>query len=351
MIVQRDTLLCRYHYDPLDRVASFVPLNEPGIQRYYRKDRLATELQGRVRYSVFEHEAQLLAQQRHEAGGFDSSLLATDLQRSVLHSVAAGQRHQSVYSSYGYRSPEGGLSSLLAFNGERRDPLTGHYLLGNGYRAFNPVLMRFNSPDGLSPFGRGGVNAYAYCQGDPINRVDPTGRYFAPALVTGLSGGALLQRAVNTTVAAVIKVGRGVQGGLNAVNKLRPSYRAAELTRARNAERLVAIEDFNKIRANLTDTPPFATTRNHALDQKAKVENFVGPRYVEGGPAKDFEQLLDNSALADADLKRVITEDKALRQARTKMDDAVRKWREATGFGVEDLKRIDRLAGAVRKKS
>ncbi|WP_230202737.1 RHS repeat-associated core domain-containing protein, partial [Pseudomonas syringae] len=43
--------------------------------------------------------------------------------------------------------------------------------------AFNPVLMRFNSPDSLSPFGEGGVNAYAYayCEGDPVNRVDPSG--------------------------------------------------------------------------------------------------------------------------------------------------------------------------------
>jgi hypothetical protein len=35
--------------------------------------------------------------------------------------------------------------------------------------------MRFNSPDSLSPFGEGGLNAYAYCIGDPINRRDPTG--------------------------------------------------------------------------------------------------------------------------------------------------------------------------------
>ncbi|MEE4693607.1 RHS repeat-associated core domain-containing protein, partial [Pseudomonas alliivorans] len=40
---------------------------------------------------------------------------------------------------------------------------------------FNPVLMRFNSPDRLSPFGEGGLNAYAYCKGDPVNQVDPTG--------------------------------------------------------------------------------------------------------------------------------------------------------------------------------
>lgn len=49
-------------------------------------------------------------------------------------------------------------------------------MLGNGYRAYNPVLMRFNQPDSLSPFGQDGLNAYAYCQGDPVNRQDPSGR-------------------------------------------------------------------------------------------------------------------------------------------------------------------------------
>ncbi|MFC9627560.1 RHS repeat-associated core domain-containing protein [Streptomyces sp. NPDC056930] len=72
-------------------------------------------------------------------------------------------------------SPEAGLVTLLGFNGERPDPVTGCYLLGNGYRAFDPVLMRFHSPDSLSPFDGGGLNPYAYCLGDPINRVDPTG--------------------------------------------------------------------------------------------------------------------------------------------------------------------------------
>jgi len=37
------------------------------------------------------------------------------------------------------------------------------------------LLMRFNSPDKLSPFGEGGLNTYSYCQGDPVNRVDPSG--------------------------------------------------------------------------------------------------------------------------------------------------------------------------------
>ncbi|ANJ57557.1 hypothetical protein PS874_00251 [Pseudomonas fluorescens] len=175
MTVQRETLLCRYRYDPLDRIANCAPLNHCSVQRFYRKNRLATEIQGQVQYSVFEHESQLMAQQQREGGRVDSALLATDLQRSVLHSVAVDQHQQPIYSPYGHRSPENGLGSLLGFDGERRDPVTGHYLLGNGYRAFNPVLMRFNSPDSLSPFGKGGVNAYAYCLGDPVNGVDPNG--------------------------------------------------------------------------------------------------------------------------------------------------------------------------------
>jgi RHS repeat-associated protein len=103
-------------------------------------------------------------------------LLATDQQRSVLHALKGNHPRRSIaYSPYGHRPAENGLLSLLGFNGERPDLVTGHYLLGNGYRAFNPVLMRFNSPDSLSPFGKGGVNSYVYCLADPINRSDPTG--------------------------------------------------------------------------------------------------------------------------------------------------------------------------------
>jgi RHS repeat-associated protein len=102
-------------------------------------------------------------------------LLATDQQRSVLHALDATRPHLLAYTPYGHRVPENGLLSLTGFNGERPDPVTGAYLLGNGYRAFSPVLMRFNSPDSLSPFGTGGLNSYAYCVGDPINRSDPTG--------------------------------------------------------------------------------------------------------------------------------------------------------------------------------
>jgi RHS repeat-associated protein len=174
----RETLHCHYRYDALDRLIANERPSEPERQRFYCKSRLATEIQGANRYSMFQHGDQLLAQQQREGDVLDATLLATDQQRSVLHALKGNQPRQSIaYSPYGHRPAENGLLSLLGFNGERPDPVTGHYLLGNGNRAFNPVLMRFNSPDNLSPFGKGGLNTYAYCLGDPINLYDPSGNF------------------------------------------------------------------------------------------------------------------------------------------------------------------------------
>lgn len=75
------------------------------------------------------------------------------------------------------------LKTLLGFNGELFEPGTGHCLLGNGYRAYSPVLMIFIQPDSWSPFGAGGLNAYAYCEGGPTNLVDPTGH---KPVITGM---------------------------------------------------------------------------------------------------------------------------------------------------------------------
>ena len=162
-----------YHYDPLDRL-----IQTAGIQRFYNQSRMTTEIKGTQRYSVFQQDGRLLAQQRRDRTKDECHLLGTDLQQSVLHAVGADKHHSMAYNAYGHRPVENGLISVLGFNGERADPVTGHYLLGNGYRAFNPVLMRFNSPDSWSPFGRGGINSYGYCGGEPINRVDRNGHFF-----------------------------------------------------------------------------------------------------------------------------------------------------------------------------
>lgn len=100
----------------------------------------------------------------------------------------------------------------LGFNGVRRDPVTKLYPLGHGYRMYSPTLMRFNAQDSLSPFGRGGVNGYAYCLGDPINRHDPSGHIALLSLLIGAIVGAVVGAAVSAAA-------EGIQMAINPEHK------------------------------------------------------------------------------------------------------------------------------------
>jgi RHS repeat-associated protein len=105
-------------------------------------------------------------------------LLAVDLKNSVLAEIDANNPNQIAYSPYGQQSSQREVMTRLGFNGEMREATPEWYLLGNGYRTYNPRLMRFHSPDSLSPFGEGGLNPYMYCGGEPVMNSDPTGHYF-----------------------------------------------------------------------------------------------------------------------------------------------------------------------------
>lgn len=91
-----------------------------------------------------------------------------------------------------HATPTSLLDNTIRFNGERRDPVTGAYYLGNGYRMYNPRLMRFQAVDNMSPFGKGGLNGYAYCLGDPINQRDPSGHFAFLSLLIGAIIGAVI---------------------------------------------------------------------------------------------------------------------------------------------------------------
>ncbi|WP_439857709.1 RHS repeat-associated core domain-containing protein [Pseudomonas syringae] len=166
--MRQPTTLCHYRYDALDRLAARTPAIGTIARSFYQSDTLVSEVQGAEHLRFLHRDRQLLAMQSALA----TLLIGSDQQHSVLHTVSVGLPGPIAYTPYGHRQA---LNQLPGFNGERPDPLTGHYLLGNGYRAYNPALMRFNSPDSMSPFGKGGMNAYAYCAGDPVNRSDPTG--------------------------------------------------------------------------------------------------------------------------------------------------------------------------------
>ncbi|MGH8037574.1 MAG: RHS repeat-associated core domain-containing protein [Stenotrophomonas sp.] len=104
-----------------------------------------------------------------------------------------------------------GSAARVGYNGQLHERGGCWQFLGNGYRVYNPVLMRFHSPDSLSPFGKGGINTYAYCSGDPINCDDPTGHFLqylfgaaAIGSVVGTVGAVASAAAGNSKLAGIL---------------------------------------------------------------------------------------------------------------------------------------------------
>lgn len=211
----RAARLIDYRYDPLDRLLGKTVAGQPASTHFYQDERLVTRCQGDEYQSFIQHDEHLLAQACRQGAKTEHVLLGTDQGRSVLQALKPeGQQQSHAYDAYGSRAPTAGLDSLLGFNGELRDPQTGCYLLGNGYRAYSPVLMRFQSPDNLSPFGAGGVNAYAYCLGDPLNLSDPTGHFSWRAILGIFIAVASIALTVVTLGTAAPATGPALVGGL-----------------------------------------------------------------------------------------------------------------------------------------
>ncbi len=128
----------------------------------------------------------MTAPHRSDLNYSQTRLLAADQSQSVIAVASQGNPEKISYTAYGYRHADPHSSTQLGFNGELREQHTQWYMLGNGYRTYNPVLMRFHSPDKWSPFGAGGLNSCVYCVADPINQYDPTGRFAIPLIASQL---------------------------------------------------------------------------------------------------------------------------------------------------------------------
>ncbi|GAB1615051.1 RHS repeat-associated core domain-containing protein [Pseudomonas sp. NGC7] len=142
-----------------------------GAWFFYEGDAVRTVWQEGRCSSLIQAAGMRLVERKVANGLQQTMMLASDGMGSVIGE--SGTRSKSVaYSPYGFQR---GMESLIGFAGQMQSLLPIGYFLGNGYRFFDAVTNRFNSPDEFSPFGRGGVNAYVYCGGDPVNRTDPSG--------------------------------------------------------------------------------------------------------------------------------------------------------------------------------
>ncbi|USS96525.1 RHS repeat-associated core domain-containing protein [Serratia symbiotica] len=138
------------------------------------------------------------------------------MQHSIISTVTTTSREEKQFERYQYTAygettsyPQSDMHPMsdlannpLGYHGEHRDPMTGFYYLGEGYRVYSPTLMRFYASDSASPFGQGVLNFYTYCLGDPINLRDPSG-YFA---MLSLLIGAIVGAVVGATVSAEPKI-------------------------------------------------------------------------------------------------------------------------------------------------
>lgn len=155
------------------------------VRIFYCKNRLVVE-EGEKNLNFFSVSRWPLA----SLGASTKLLMSSDT--GTVYGEVANEINELSYTPYGFRTYNG-MEGRQAFNGERLDFVTSGYLLGNGHRQFAPRLMRFLSPDHLSPFNKGGINSYVYCASDPVNGLDPSGRVnitklFMPWRRTGTTG-------------------------------------------------------------------------------------------------------------------------------------------------------------------
>ncbi|WP_153787869.1 RHS repeat domain-containing protein [Pseudomonas sp. EMN2] len=221
-----------YGYDADGRqISRSDPGGRPDVELNYAHGEMVNATQ-MSRTSKFLRNAQdVLANNR--SGSDDDEFNLLDQSASVRGVITeAGQNKRIFYTPYGVSNVgDQGSSSMLvdrvraAFNGELLDPVTNLYHLGNGRRAYNPELMIFLSPDPLSPFGAGGINAYAYCHGDPINFSDPSGlmpKWLAwllglGGLLAGILSFGFALAAIGPVVTAAVVAGVAA-GGLGVVS-------------------------------------------------------------------------------------------------------------------------------------
>ncbi len=305
----------RYHYDALGFLAAQTLQDGTLHELFYCSEALVNESAGSEQITYFKLGNECLAQRRSEG---PSLLVGTDLQQSpitVLDADSPGTRNDLRFTPYGYPHSSAGEPGPIGFNGERLDPVTGTYLLGNGYRAFNPILMRFHASDSWGPFGAGDMNAYAYCLGDPVNHTAPHGHAggagpgatgiapgigsLIPGLFTFGASAALTAGFVARAVVGTAAIATGLAGQL--VEDINPGDQR-KATRGSNPS---VLQNFD-IAGFVTSAQCVALSRSEAeLDFRAGGNTSNGPLRLIAGRAAKGEKNSAAQRLADATGRKV----------------------------------------------
>ena len=163
-----------YRYDALGRLVSTgADGASPELRHYLGRCAIAETEAGNTR-AYARHQGLLVAEEG--ASGSGTRLLMADHLNSVVGSYESSTQSTESCTYLPFGENGATMSSNHRFAGNLPDRHSGLYLLGNGTRAYHPESGLFLSADGWSPFDMGGINPYVYCQGNPINLIDPSGR-------------------------------------------------------------------------------------------------------------------------------------------------------------------------------
>ncbi|QXH36754.1 RHS repeat-associated core domain-containing protein [Pseudomonas muyukensis] len=200
---------CHYRYTPSGQLCDRV-VDGNLTRGFHSGTQLTHEERPGERLELAGDGTTLFAANRVAGGVRQTTLLGCDTQGSVRLEAGAhlSSRH---YSPHGAETGQPG-HSRFGFCGQRREPLTG-WIIPAGYRPYDPVLMCFLAPDSESPFGRGGINPYAYCGGDPINRSDPDGHSWQTWVMAGVGIAAGILASVASLGTAGAALGAILAGG------------------------------------------------------------------------------------------------------------------------------------------
>lgn len=215
-----------YFYDALNRLLQKKSKNKEIQSFNYEgnelissiKSYLDSEITYTSKFLKLNHEPISSSQEEGDSKYFH--LFSSNQSKTPVFSIDNEQASSG--PSYYYFDPYGNKKEknnevMPSFNGEFFDNVSQTYHLGNGYRSYSPTLMRFTSPDNLSPFSFGGINCYTYCLGDPINNVDPSGHLSWQAW-TGIALGTFGLALAAFTGGASIAAAGNIMGAISAAS-------------------------------------------------------------------------------------------------------------------------------------
>lgn len=221
-------------------------------------------------------------------GTATADFLLTDFNGSIFSAVNTHRNETLHYTAYGFSSTEMETPPTLRFNSTHLDKTSQNYQFGNGNRGFSPALMRFISPDEYSPFEAGGINCYAYCNGDPINFTDPSGNNPVRSFFKGIGNllgvrtkGASKTQAtpINRSESTALATPNGSMGGENARStQSLPGYSLLPSAKEKVVTKPVferTPENLNKIKTLKQEANNYRVQGNRRLLQNGGIKNLI----------------------------------------------------------------------------